>query len=227
MRQPLRTLALHAAAGLVALAGVAASPSADAAARDRLEAFTRGLQGLEGRFEQRVIGPDGSITEESAGTVALRAPRQFRWEYETPFPQLILADGDQLWIYDPDLEQVTVRAQSAEEQSSPLAVLVDPGELERQFTVSEDGYAEGSEWLRLVPREPDGAGFVLARLGFDANGLARMQLEDSLGQKTEVRFTPWTRNPGFATGHFSFEVPEGVDVVGELIEHAEVTPLGE
>ena len=106
-----------------------ASGSAFAGARERLQDFTTGLKGLEGRFEQRVFDPNGKQTEHSSGTVELSAPRLFRWAYLKPYAQLIVADGDHIWIHDPELDQVTVRNQSYEEQSSPLAVLIDPTEL--------------------------------------------------------------------------------------------------
>lgn len=196
-------------------------------ARERFDAFSQGIQGLSAAFTQRVQDPDGRLVEESSGTVSLKAPRQFRWEYTAPFPQLIVADGDHVWIHDPDLEQVTVRNQSYEEQASPLAVLIDPAELERQFKVSEAGQGEGLQWLALSPRKPDDAPFARARLGFDAGGLAVMELFDTLGQRTEVRFSGWKRNPAFAADTFRFTPPPGTDVVGEVSEGAEVIPLGD
>jgi outer membrane lipoprotein carrier protein len=114
----------------VSVSAVASEP------RAVLEGFSSGLVGLDGRFEQRVFDADGQLTEETQGRVALATPRQFRWEYEAPFPQLIVADGDHVWVYDPDLEQVQVRIQSHEEQQSPLAVLIDPTELDRQFNLA-------------------------------------------------------------------------------------------
>lgn len=199
--------------------------AADAAEPQAIIArFTDGLDGIEGRFVQRVFDETGNQREESSGTVALRNPRQFRWEYEQPFPQLIVADGDRVWVYDPDLEQVTVRAQGTEEQRSPLAVLIDPAELERQFRVADGGSADGMEWLVLTPHEED-AGLREARIGFDGATLRRMLLIDGLGQRTEIAFSDWERNPGFADDAFDFTPPEGVDVVGELPDAAEVFPI--
>jgi len=196
-------------------------------ARERFEAFSHGIQGLSSSFTQRVHDPDNRLVEESSGTVSLRTPRQFRWEYVRPFPQLIVADGDHVWIHDPDLEQVTVRNQSYEEQVSPLAVLIDPAELERQFTVTEAGQDQGLQWLALAPRKPDDAPFARARLGFDAAGLVVMELFDTLGQRTEVRFGGWQRNPVFAADTFRFTPPPGTEVVGDVAEGAEVIPLGD
>ena len=202
-----------------------AAPLAHAGAREKLDAFSGGVQGLSAQFQQRVYDPEGRMTESSSGSVALKAPRQFRWEYTQPFPQLIVADGDHIWIYDPDMEQVTVRQQSLEEQNSPLAMLIDIGQMERQFKVTEGGQGQGLAWLELMPRKPDEAPFDRARLGFGPAGLARMEMFDGLGQRTVMGFSAWKRNPAFAAGTFTFVKPEGVDQIGEVAESAQVIPL--
>ncbi|MEN1940491.1 outer membrane lipoprotein chaperone LolA [Luteimonas sp. MJ246] len=189
--------------------------TAYAGARDDLAAFSSGLKGLDGQFEQKLYDLDGRLKETSSGRVALSAPRLFRWEYVKPYEQLIVADGAKVWVYDPDLEQVTVRAQGPEEQNSPLAALVDPAKLERDFTVREGGEAEGLSWLQLSPRSADQASFSSARLGFKGGSLVRMEVVDTLGQRTEIAFSGWKRNPAFDRGTFRFVAPAGVDVVGE------------
>jgi len=202
-----------------------AAIQAVAGGRDRLAEFTHGLKGLDGRFVQRVYDPNDRQTELASGSVQMSAPRLFRWQYQPPSAQLIVADGDRVWIYDPDLEQVTVRKQSAEEQASPLAVLIDPVELDRQFKVVDAGKSGGLDWLELQPRQPDDAPFLKARLGFGPQGLARMELSDALGQRTVLEFSGWVRNPGFAKDRFRFTPPQGVDVVGDASAGAEVSPL--
>ncbi len=199
--------------------------NAGAQALERFHALTRGLQGLEGTFEQRVHDQHGGLREQSRGTVALAVPRLFRWQYEAPYPQLILADGERVWVYDPDLEQVTVRAQGPEEQSNPLSVLIDPGELERQFEVVEAGERDGLLWLALTPRERDAGQVESAWLGLDGENLVRMRLDDQLGQRTEIAFSDWRRNPDFDAERFRFVPPPGVDVVGDAGAVAEVHPL--
>ncbi|MEN1971107.1 outer membrane lipoprotein chaperone LolA [Luteimonas sp. MJ204] len=189
--------------------------TAYAGARDDLAAFSTGLKGLDGQFEQKLYDLDGRLKETSSGRVALSAPRLFRWEYATPYEQLIVADGDKVWVYDPDLEQVTVRAQGPEEQNSPLAALVDPAKLERDFNVRQGAESEGLSWLQLSPRDADQASFSSARLGFKGASLVRMEVVDTLGQRTEVTFSGWKRNPAFDSGTFRFVAPAGVDVVGE------------
>jgi outer membrane lipoprotein carrier protein len=211
---------------LVALM-LAPAVAAASAGREAITRFSTDLRSLDGRFAQQVFDANGTATDRSEGRISLKAPRQFRWEYQQPYPQLIVADGDHLWLYDPDLEQVTVRVQSYEEQSSPLAALIDPGELDRQFVVSEGGQANGLTWVDLKARKPDDSAVQAAKLGFSANGLATMVFEDQLGQRTEVRFSQWKRNGALPADLFRFTPPEGVDVVGEIRDSADVRPLQE
>jgi outer membrane lipoprotein carrier protein len=211
---------------LVALM-LAPAVAASSAGREAITRFSTDLRSLDGRFAQQVFDANGTATDRSEGRISLKAPRQFRWEYQQPYPQLIVADGDHLWLYDPDLEQVTVRVQSYEEQSSPLAALIDPGELDRQFVVSEGGQANGLTWVDLKARKPDDSAVQAAKLGFSANGLATMVFEDQLGQRTEVRFSQWKRNGALPADLFRFTPPEGVDVVGEIRDSADVRPLQE
>ena len=187
--------------------------AAHAGGRADLTTFTKGLKGLDGHFTQQVFDANGKKKESSSGRVAMSAPRYFRWEYAKPFEQLIVADGKSIWVYDPDLQQVTKRAQGVEEQSSPLAALIDPTRLDREFLVKESGKADGLDWIELRPRSPDNASFEFARLGFGPDGLVRMHVVDPLGQRTELSFSQWKRNPSFAGSTFRFTPPKGVDVV--------------
>lgn len=186
-----------------------------AAGQDGLKAFTLGLKGLDGQFSQQVFDSKGKRKEASSGRVALSAPRLFRWEYLKPYPQLIVADGTKVWVHDPDLKQVTVRPQGAEEQNSPLTALIDPQKLSRDFNIKDTGNQGGLEWLELTPKQEEGAGFQSARLGFNATGLARMLIVDALGQRTDITFSGWKRNPTFAAKTFRFTPPKGIDVIGE------------
>ncbi|QCU72570.1 outer membrane lipoprotein chaperone LolA [Luteimonas yindakuii] len=187
-----------------------------AGARDVLQTFTRDLKGLDGQFAQRVFDGNGRVKESSSGRVALSAPRLFRWEYVKPYPQLIVADGRRVWVFDPDLEQVTVRPQGPEEQNSPLATLIEPGRLDRDFDVSEEAApVDGLHWMTLTPKRDQDASFQSARLGFDATALVRMEVVDALGQRTEIAFSGWRKNPRFAADTFRYTPPAGVDVIGE------------
>ena len=198
---------------LLAVALLLAAQGAQAGARDQLQAFTKGLKGLDGQFTQQVFDPRGKQKERSTGRVAVSAPRLFRWEYAKPYPQVIVADGKTVWVYDPDLQQASRRPQGAEEASSPLAILLDPAKLDRDFTVKEAGASSGIEWLQLAPKQADAA-FKTAKLGFGKAGLAEMEYVDALGQRTKISFSGWKRNPGFAKGTFTYVPATGVDVIG-------------
>jgi len=192
---------------------ICVSQAANSGARDRLGSFTTGLKGLDGQFTQQVFDARGKQKEASSGRVAVSAPRLFRWEYVKPYPQLIVADGETVWVYDPDLQQASRRPQGAEEASSPLAILLDPHKLDRDFSVTETATVDGIEWLQLSPKQADAA-FKTARLGFGKTGLVQMEYEDALGQRTKISFSDWKRNPGFAKGTFRYVPGKGVDVIG-------------
>jgi outer membrane lipoprotein carrier protein len=204
---------------LVATAAVALSISslamAAGPARTKLDAFANGLHSLTGKFSQTLQDANGNAGKPSNGTLALQAPRQFRWETLAPSKQTIVADGSRVWLYDPDLEQVTVRVQSSEESHSPLTVLTDVKQMDKDFNVAEQGDHDGLSWLRLTSKAKDPQ-FDYADLGFDANGLARMLFRDQLGAVTDIRFSGWQRNVPIPPDTFNFVPPQGADVIGDL-----------
>ena len=193
-------------------------------ARARMEAFSKGLRSVTAQFAQTVTDANGRRGDESRGTLSLEAPRQFRWETKAPYQQTIVADGERVWIYEPDLQQVSVRNQSSEEAHSPLTVLTDLSQLDSQFRSSEGGEREGLVWLKLTSKakEPE---FEYAELGFDAASLVRMRFKDQLGNTTEIRFDDWKRNPSLPAATFKFTPPKGVDVIGDLKPGADVYPI--
>lgn len=201
-----------------------ATAGAEPTARVQLNAFTRDLTALSGQFEQHTRG-DAAV-ETSTGQLAMAAPRRFRWDYEDPFEQRIVADGDHIWVYDIDLEQVSVRPQSFDESSSPLAILMDLSQIDIEFKVSAAPAAEGMAWLHLHPRgaEPQ---FKVAELGFRDDQLRIMRVRDNFDGVTEYRFSAWVRNPRLAADTFIFVPPEGVDVIGEQRDAALVTPIAD
>jgi len=207
----------------LALLAIATEASAQSA-RAQLESFARGLTSLQGTFSQETQAKDGRTTDRTSGKVALNVPRLLRWEYEQPFPQLIVADGLNIWTYDRDLEQATVRAQASDEARSPLMVLIEPGQLDREYKVSEVGAGDEVRALRLVPKGKD-AGFASCELRFGSDGPSSMRVTDNLGQTTDWRFGPWQRNLKLDPALFRFDPPQGTDVIGEPIRGAEVTPL--
>ncbi|MGH8154179.1 MAG: outer membrane lipoprotein chaperone LolA [Rhodanobacteraceae bacterium] len=201
---------------LVALSLFAGSAFAAATgARARLDAFANGLHALRGNFSQTVYDSHGNITGSSHGMVALEAPRLFRWQVVDPYQQLIVADGNKVWIYEPDLQQATVRNQGSAEAHSPLTVLTNLSQLDRDFKATDAGTHDGLEWLRLVSRSKDPQ-FEFAEIGFDASAPKRMIFEDTLGNRTEIVFSGWERNPSLPASTFTFVPPKGTDVVGDI-----------
>ena len=214
---------MHGRLAITILMFLAGPVCAADAARSKLDAFAKNISSISADFEQQVYSSKskGKVSE---GTLALKAPRQFRWDVSKPFKQLIVADGEKVWIYDPDLEQVTVRSQGTEEAHSPLTVLTDLSQLDRDFTTSEQGDHDGLTWLRLKSKDKEPQ-FAYCDLGFDANDLARMRSEDSLGNTTEIRFSGWQRNPKLKPDAFSFTPPQGTDVIGDPTPAAQAYPI--
>lgn len=198
---------------LIGLSLVACTASAATGARARLDAFANGLHALRGDFSQTVYDAHGNITGNSHGRLALKSPRLFRWQVADPYQQLIVADGHKVWIYEPDLQQVTVSDQGTAEAHSPLTVLTDLAQLDTEFKATDAGSHDGLEWLRLVSRSRDPQ-FEYAEIGFDAKGPRSMVFKDTLGNKTVIAFSGWERNPGLAADTFTFVPPKGTDVVG-------------
>ncbi|MGB8634937.1 MAG: outer membrane lipoprotein chaperone LolA [Rhodanobacteraceae bacterium] len=219
-----RRTALLSFAAAIMLAGAWGVPAADTA-RARLERFTHGIHSLSCNFEQQVTSARGDRQPVEHGTLALESPRQFRWQTEAPQKQLIVADGARVWIYDPELEQATVRRQSAAEAHSPLTVLTDLSRLDKDFTISEKGVRGGLTWMRLTPKGDDPQ-FKYAEIGFDGQVLRQMVFTDTLGGESRIIFSDWQRNPPLPSGTFQFKPPAGVDVIGDVERVPDVRPLG-
>ena len=183
-------------------------------ARSDLEQFTSQLLTLHARFDQSITSQDGVLESEGGGEVWLKTPGLFRWVYEGEYPELIVADGNKVWLYDEILEQVTVKPQSGFADSSPLMLLTDISALEEQFEVREVGDHDGMNLLQLVSVNAESE-FDRVLLGFRDGQLALMQLEDAFGLRTNIAFSEILRNPDLADDLFQFIPPPGVDVVGE------------
>ena len=189
-------------------------------ARSQLEHFSTGLETLHARFEQQVVSTDGTVQDSSGGEVWLSRPQRFRWAYGGEFPELVVADGTRIWIYDEALEQVTVKDQSRQAADSPLALLTDPGQLEAQFEVREAGDAWGLQLLELRSKEAESE-FERILLGLQENRLELMIMEDAFGLRTELRFRDIERNLPLDEALFSFVPPEGVDLIGNIADGAQ------
>jgi len=186
-------------------------------ARTQLELFSQGLETLQASFDQLVIGVDGAIKDESSGRLWLSRPQLFRWEYGGDFPELLVADGKNVWIYDKMLEQVTVKDQSRLSSDSPLTLLTDLSHLDEQFEVRELGDDNGMQLLELKARRQE-AEFERVLLGLRDHTLLLMAMEDAFGLRTEIRFRDIERNLALDASLFRFEPPPDTDVLGDLPE---------
>jgi outer membrane lipoprotein carrier protein len=193
---------------------LAFSSSIQAAAIDRFKTFVKGTQSARGDFEQKVHDRSGRVTQESKGSFVFQRPGLFRWVYAKPVDQVIVGDGERVWIHDRDLNQVTVRKLSRALGSTPAALLAGSADVEKAFDMSEAGAKDGLEWLEAKPRERE-AGFERVRMGFDASGIRAMELFDHFCQTTLLRFLNLARNPKVDPGEFRFQPPKGADVLGE------------
>jgi len=190
------------------------SSFAQAAAIDRFKAFLSGTKSARGEFEQKVHDRSGKVTQESKGSFVFQRPGLFRWVYAKPIDQVIVGDGERVWIHDRDLNQVTVRKLTRALGSTPAALLAGSADVEKAFELSEAGAKDGLEWLEAKPKERE-AGFDRVRMGFDAHGIRAMELLDHFGQTTLLRFTNLARNPKVDPSEFRFQPPKGADVLGE------------
>lgn len=197
-------------------------------ARAHLNAFASGLHSLSGHFKQTLNDSNGHEQETTHGEVALKEPRLFRWQTNKPYKQLIVADGNKVWMYEPDLDQVTVHKQSQAESHSPLTVLTDMSRLDSDFDSQELGERDGLDWLRLTPVDTDTENTSLqyTELGFDGDTLRAMVFKDQLGNTTHIRFSDWKRNDNPPAKRFQFTPPDDADVVGQKNAGPEIHPLG-
>ena len=204
---------MRAAYALLALA-LCVPLLACASGMERFRDYLRTTQTARADFEQRVFDRDKKLVQHSRGSFSLLRPGRFRWTYAQPYPQLIVGDGARVWIYDEDLNQVTVRAMAKALGSTPAALLAGAADVERAFALKDAGRRDGLEWVEATPREKE-AGFERVLLGMGAAGVQAMELADHFGQTTVLRFSGIARNPALDAATFRFTPPKGADVLGE------------
>lgn len=192
------------------------SPSSIAqSAHAQLERFSDGLETLHAAFTQVVVSTDGRTRDQSSGEVWLKRPDRFRWSYGGDFPELVVADGERIWIYDEMLEQVTVKDQAEAAIDSPLSLLTDPDELDDHFEVREVGATDEAALLELRSRSQE-TEFERFLLGLNDDTVVLIIMEDAFGLRTEIRFERVERNPVLEGPLFEFTPPDGADVIGVL-----------
>lgn len=192
---------------------LAATPSPQAGQK-RVEAFLQGLDGLQAQFHQVLTDRNGQTIDEASGTLAISRPDRFRWDYREPYQQVIVADGQRIWIYDSDLEQVTVRKVDETLSATPAMLLSGRSNLSDNFNVTQVSQEGSLDWVKMEPRRDD-TDFRWVRLGFEGPLLRFMQLSDKLGQTTSLEFSKVERNPPLDPSRFTFTVPPGADVIGD------------
>lgn len=196
----------------------AADSAADRAAGERAERYLERFETLRADFVQQLFDKGGTLRDESRGTVALSKPGRFRWDYRQPAQQVLVCDGRSVWLYDAELEQVTVRQVGESLSHTPAMLLAGKGRTSDAFDARDGGQAGGLQWVLLTPRRDD-AEFSSVRLGFRGRELERLDLEDGLGQTTRITFSRVERNPALPPALFTFVPPPGVDVVGAAAPH--------
>ena len=179
---------------------------------DDFLAFNSATHTATARFEQQVFDRAGKVVERASGTFAFARPGKFRWTYEKPNKQLLVADGAKLWIYDPDLAQVSIKRMDNAISSTPAALLAGRQDITALFTLRDGGAADGLEWVEATPKSRD-TGFDRVRLGLAEKKLAAMELFDQLGGHTLLRFSDLKPNPAVPPETFRFTPPKGIDVL--------------
>lgn len=171
------------------------------------------MQTYEADFEQELWSADQRLLEEASGTLALQRPNRFRWNYERPMEQLLVTDGERLWMYDVELGQVTVAPLEDGASASPAMLLSGDEAVRESFNVVGDFSFDGLDWVRLEPTLP-GTDFTAVLIGFRADALERLELIDGLEQVTRIEFSNAKVNLELDEELFEFEPPPGVDVLG-------------
>lgn len=182
--------------------------------QDSLENHLQGYKNLSGQFTQIISSENSSHSQSSTGEFWIKKPNQFRWHYSTPYIQQIISNGESLWVYDEDLEQVSIKDASQSINSSPLAIILGSAKLDKLFNITQLGDNDDLQWLSLTPLE-ESSGFEFINVGFKNGLLTRMVLQDNFGQTTRLLFTDVSVQMPIANDKFEFIVPEGADVFDE------------
>lgn len=192
-----------------------AAIEAQAAATDKLKSFISASRSAQANFTQEVQGKNGKVLQAASGTMQFVRPGKFRWEYRQPYAQLIVGDGQKFWMYDVDLNQVTVKRLDAALGSSPAALLSGSNEIERGFTLKNIDARDGLEWLQANPKSNETTFEKILMAFNDKSQLVVMELHDAFGNHTVLRFSDLINNPTLSPQRFNFVPPKGADVLGD------------
>ena len=200
-------------AATLLLAGGPLSFNATAGAVDDFRILTKETKGARGEFTQTVADRNGKVLREASGSFSISRPGKFRWTYVKPYPQLLVGDGQKVWIYDSDLNQVTIRPMDQTLSSTPAALLSGSQDFEKVFAIEELPAAGGVSWLGAKPLAAE-SGLQSARIGFAGGALRQLEFIDSFGQTTVIIVSKFEKNPALPADNFKFTPPKGADVVG-------------
>jgi outer membrane lipoprotein carrier protein len=182
------------------------------AASDPLDRFFNDVLTFKASFNQVVLDEALNPIQESSGTLYLQRPNKFRWDYDQPFKQHIVSDGKQIWVYDVELQQVTVRKMDGALGNTPAILLAGKGKLGDNFEVKALGKQGTLEWVKMIPKNKDG-GFEDIRVGFENGKIRKLEMIDSFGQITRIDLRNNRENKPISKNKFRFTPPKGVDVV--------------
>ncbi|MCC6922294.1 MAG: outer membrane lipoprotein chaperone LolA [Nitrosomonas sp.] len=200
---------------LLCILWLCTSSSVAETAIDNLKLFIQQTQTVQAHFSQALADRNARIIQRSSGIMQFERPDKFRWIYKTPYEQSIIGDGEKVWFYDHDLNQVTVREFNIAIGSSPAALLAGSGTIEENFALVNLGKQEEIEWLEATPKNKDST-FEFIQMGFSQQGeLQFMALRDNFGQTTYLTFSELNKNPKLPDDAFRFVPPEGVDIISE------------
>jgi outer membrane lipoprotein carrier protein len=198
---------------IVFTATLLASPAVLANSVAKLQQQLNDIKTLQANFTQQVSSKNNK-PQTSNGQVSLVRPGKFRWIYSKPYPQEIISDGKQVWLYDVDLAQVTIKPVGKALDASPAAVLAGNNKLDASFTAIELPNKDGLNWVELTPKQKESS-FARIRIGFNETNLSRMELDDQFGQTTQIQFSQVVRNKAIDDKLFTFTPPAGSDVIRE------------
>ncbi len=181
----------------------------------RLQNFFQSTASMRAQFKQTVLDNQSRKVQEVTGVMQLQRPGKFRWDYNKPYVQIVVGDGKKVWLFDPELNQVTVRPLDKVLGSSPAALLAGQKDIDKIFTLKADARQDQLDWVEVTPKDQQESGFEHMFLGFNGEQLQEMELHDNFGQTTVIEFSKLERNPKLNPQAFRFMPPKGADVVGD------------
>jgi len=184
-------------------------------AQQQLEAFLEKTQSLSANFQQKLVDQYGYLLQQSTGTLKMQRPGKFRWDYVLPYPQNIISNGEKIWMYDSELEQVNVRKYDQLLASSPINLLDKKQKLDIEFIIKSMPSSENQNWIKLLPKNAE-SDFKAMVVGLQNGNIKTMRFVDNFNQQTDIEFEQLVVNPSFNSSEFEFNAPEGTDVIGDF-----------